>query len=349
MGKLGAFTMSKTGRGRGRPSAKGAPKPLIVPKAGALQLKAAPAGSSEPREAPVIQLAVIQWTRVAHKAIEEIALQLGGGTVQWLAARYVEGTPEALQNALRLILGFIHHRWTAAAPGERGFFGYLGVGLDVEPGLVCRNELAELPAPPVLVRNLALFPWSPAPPVGNQILTFQVEFNESDGLTGVLAFLAQIATFPGPAFQQVQECFTHIVSQECASCLAEVRLFLRAYAIFVSSAHVQNAPAADAAVRAPSDIASQLMHVLLSNVHLAMHHTAIDIEEDPTCFDDLRSALFACLNLLPRAGDEAETQAATPSNFQVCGADAPVADAEDISHDSSASHRRRRMHAAFCG
>ena len=70
MGKLGAFTMSKTGRGRGRPSAKGAPKPLIVPKAGALQLKAAPAGSSEPREAPVIQLAVIQWTRVAHKAIE---------------------------------------------------------------------------------------------------------------------------------------------------------------------------------------------------------------------------------------------------------------------------------------
>ena len=99
--------------------------------------------------------------------------------------------------------------------------------------------------------------------------------------------------------------------------------------------HVQNAPAADAAVRAPSDIASQLMHVLLRNVHLAMHHTAIDIEEDPTCFDDLRSALFACLNLLPRAGDEAETQAATPSNFQVCGADAPVADAEDISHGSA--------------
>ena len=124
---------------------------------------------------------------------------------------------------------------------------------------------------------------------------------------------------------------------------------MRAYAIFVSSAHVQNAPAVDTAVRAPSDVASQLMRVLLRETHLAIHHTVIDIEADPTCFDDLRSALFACLNLLPRAGDEAETQAATPSNFQVCGADAPVADAEDISHDSSASHRRRRMHAAFCG
>eukprot|EP00439_Symbiodinium_sp_Y106_P064364 s4360_g10.t1 len=54
-----------------------------------------------------------------------IALQLGGGTVQWLAAWYVEGTPEALQNALRLILGFIHYRWTATAPGERGFPGNL--------------------------------------------------------------------------------------------------------------------------------------------------------------------------------------------------------------------------------
>ena len=84
-----------------------------------------------------------------------------------------------------------------------------------------------------------------------------------------------------------------------------------------------------AAVPAPSDV-SQLMHGLLRDVHLAMHHTDIDIEEDPTCFDHLRSALFACLNLLPCAGDEAETQAATPSNFQVCGVDAPVADAEDI-------------------
>ena len=241
MGKLAAFTMNKTGRGRGRgrASAKAAPKPLIVPKAGALQPKAAPAGSSEPREAPV-QLAIIQWTRVAHKAGESfgdeplwqiqlkhdgkptvsmqmirhfghyltvlqesdpnipgsiaelrdnagIALQLGGGTVQWRAAWYVEGAPEALQNALRLILGFVHHRWTTTIPGERGFPGSLRIELDVDPDLVCRNELAELPAPPVLVRNLALSPWSPAPPAGKQILTFQIEFTESDGVTGVLA------------------------------------------------------------------------------------------------------------------------------------------------------------------
>ena len=241
MGKLGAFTMSKTGRGRGRgrASAKAAPKTLIVPKAGSLQPKAAPSGASEPRDAPV-QLAVIQWTRVAHKAIESfgddplwqiqlkhdgkptvsmqlirhfgnyltvlretddnipesiqalkeragIALQLAGGTVQWRAAWYVEGPPEALQNALRLILGFVHHRWNSAAPGERGFPGDLRIELDVDPSIVCKNELAEMPVAPMLVRNLDLSPFSPAPPAGAQILTFQIEFNETNGLTGVLA------------------------------------------------------------------------------------------------------------------------------------------------------------------
>ena len=35
--------------------------------------------------------------------------------------------------------------------------------------------------------QLGSVPVVPAPPAGNQILTFQVEFNESDGLTGVLA------------------------------------------------------------------------------------------------------------------------------------------------------------------
>ena len=241
MGKLGAFTMSKTGRGRGRgrASAKAAPKTLIVPKAGSLQPKAAPSGASEPRDAPV-QLAVIQWTRVAHKAIESfgddplwqiqlkhdgkptvsmqlirhfgnyltvlretddsipesiqalkeragIALQLAGGTVQWRAAWYVEGPPEALQNALRLILGFVHHRWNSTAPGERGFPGDLRIELDVDPSIVCKNELAEMPVAPMLVRNLDLSPFSPAPPAGAQILTFQIEFNETNGLTGVLA------------------------------------------------------------------------------------------------------------------------------------------------------------------
>ena len=165
------------------------------------------------------------------------------------------------------------------------------------------------------------------------------------------ALLAQIATYPAPARQQVQECFNRIVSQECVLRLAEVRHFLRAHATFVSSDHVQNAPATPAAMPdlpAPGEVASQLMHVLLRDVHLATQHTAIDIEEDAPCFDDLRSGLVACLNFLPYASDEAETQAATSPDFQDCGADVPVADTQDISNGSSASHRRRRMHAAFC-
>ena len=57
---------------------------------------------------------------------------------------------------------------------------------------------------------------------------------------------------------------------------------------------------------------------------------------------------YGMLRVLPYASDEAETQAATSPDFQDCGADVPVADTQDISNGSSASHRRRRMHAAFC-
>lgn len=245
MGKLGAFTMNKTGRGRagkgaGKLSGKTAqPKPLIVPKVSALQPRVAAAGSADPLEAPV-QLAVLQWTRVANKALDTfgddplwqiqlrhdgrpavsmqlirhfteylavlnatdesipsnlhelkqtagIALQLTGGTVPWRPAWYVAGTPDALLNGLRLILGFVEHRWSHTAPGERAFPGDLRIQLDADPALIPGGELETLPGRPTAVRGLGMSPWAPAPPTGTQTLTFQVEFSEQNHFTGVLA------------------------------------------------------------------------------------------------------------------------------------------------------------------
>ena len=245
MGKVAAFTMLKTGRGRagkgaGKLGGKQAqPKALIVPKVGALQPRVAEASAANPQEAPV-QVAVLQWTRVASKALESfgddplwqvqlkhdgrpavtmqlirhfaaylavlnasdesipanlhelkqiagIALQLTGGTVPWRPAWYVAGTPDALLNGLRLILGFVEHRWTHTAHGERAFPGDLNIQLDVDPSLIPTSELASLPGRPTAVRGLGMSPWAPAPPAGTQTLTFQVEFSEQNHFAGVLA------------------------------------------------------------------------------------------------------------------------------------------------------------------
>ena len=227
--------MNKVGRGRGSggqkgKGGKGAPRPLLIPKASALT-PAASSTSGQPVEAPV-ELSVLQWVKVAGKVLDgfgaaplwqiqvrhegkpcvtmqlvrhfieyltilnaadasvpatlhdlrdhaSIVLQLAGGTVPWRCAWYVEGDAEALQNALRLILGFVEHR-------SRDLAGALSVrlALDQRAGAL---DVDTLPSAPGAVRGASFSPWAAAPPSGSQTLTLQLEFQADDKFCGVLA------------------------------------------------------------------------------------------------------------------------------------------------------------------
>ena len=104
MGKVGGvFSLNKTSRGSGRGSGgKPTAKPLIVPKAGSLQPKAAAASSGGPVEAPV-QLTILRRTSVASKAIEDF-----GDEPLWQIQLKHDGRPMVTMQLIRNLTEYLN-------------------------------------------------------------------------------------------------------------------------------------------------------------------------------------------------------------------------------------------------